>query len=83
MNDRDNRPSLKTVNITFANLNRSSEAFTELMLARSRDSIIFTCETPVIDYVPPNAPGYYLIYNETPPGDPPPPSNRIYQELSH
>ena len=68
----DNRPSSKTINISFANLNRSLEAFTEYIIDRPRDSIILTCETPTSDNIPPNAPGYYLVYNESPINSPPP-----------
>ena len=80
LENRDNRPSSKTINISFANLNRSLEAFTKYILARPRDSIILTCETPTSDNIPPNAPGYYLIYNESPINSPPP---RICAYLSN
>ena len=72
LNNRDNRPSSKMINIAFANLNKNLNAFTELILARPRDSIILTCETPTSDNIPPNAPGYYLIYEESPINSPAP-----------
>ena len=72
LNNRDNRPSMKTINVVFANLNRSNDAFKELLLARPRDSVIITCESPTTDNIPPNAPGYYLIYDESLINSPPP-----------
>lgn len=69
--NRDNRPSLKTINISFANVNKSINAFKELTLARSRDSIILVCETPTSDGIPPNLPGYYLLFDDSTPDSPP------------
>ena len=63
---------MKTVNVSFANLNKSPEAFKELTLTHSRDSILLTCETPTSDNVPPTLSGYYALYNESPPDQPPP-----------
>ena len=71
LNDRDNRPSLKAINISFAILNKSNDAFTELMLARSRDSIIITCETPVTDN-PSECPRIPPHIRRMPPRLPPP-----------
>ena len=70
--DRDIFPSLKTINISFANLNKSPAAFKELTLARARDAIIFSCETPCTDLIFPNLPGYYLLFADSPADSPPP-----------
>lgn len=70
--NRDLFSSLKTINISFANLNKPPDAFKEFTLARARDAIILTCETPCTDQIPPNLPGYYVLFANSPPDSPPP-----------
>ena len=69
---RNNYPSLKTINISFANLNRSPDALRELRLAHPRDSILLTCETPSSDNLPLPLERYHLIFADTPANTPGP-----------
>ena len=67
---RDNRPSLKTINISFANLNKSPEALRELQIAHPRDSILLTCETPTSNNLPLPLERYHLTFADSPANSP-------------
>lgn len=70
--DRGNRSSLKSINISFANLNKSPEALRELPLASPRNQILLTCETPTSDKIPLPLNRYHLIYADSAPDAPAP-----------
>ena len=69
---RDNYLSLKTINISFANLNKSPDALRELQLAHPRDSILLTCETPSFENLPLPLERYHLIFADNPADTPGP-----------
>ena len=61
------RTSLKTINFSYLNANRSAEAIRELVISRPRDVIYFVSEVALNDHVPVLIPGFYSIYDETNP----------------
>ena len=64
-NNRDFRTSLKTINFSYLNANRSSEAIRELTLTRPRDIIYIVGEVALNDNVPISIPGFYSIYDDS------------------
>lgn len=68
-NDRDFRPSLKTINFSYLNVNKSTAALTELQITRPRDIIYFISEVPLRDNHPIPLEGFYSIYAETDPSN--------------
>lgn len=66
-NNRDHRTSLKTINFSYLNANRSTEAIRELTLTRPRDILYIISEVALNDHVPVPIPGYYSIYDDSDP----------------
>ena len=65
-NNRDYRTSLKTINFSYFNANRSADAIKEMIVTRPRDNIFLVSEVALADKVPVNIPGYYSIYDDSP-----------------
>ena len=64
--NRESRTSLKTINFSYLNANKSAEAIRELTLSRPRDSLYLISEVALTDQVPISIPGFYSIYDNSP-----------------
>ena len=65
-NNREFRTSLKTINFSYLNANKSAEAIRELTLTRPRDILYLVSEVALSDNVPISIPGFYSIYDNSP-----------------
>lgn len=65
--NHDYRTSLKTINFSYFNANKSTEAIRELTLTRPHNILYIISEVALNDHVPVPIPGYYSIYDDSDP----------------
>src|SRR5436853_3753560 len=67
LRNRDNRPTVRNIRVSYLNTGKRKEALEELKRVRPLDDILIIGEVPVRDNRPIRLDGFYAIYHEIDP----------------